>query len=154
MYGWSGHRGDLGHIIHTDDIRVIPGPQTVDGLPRVELTPRLAMQNRKVYGFISEIVESDQMLNTETCYRFVVIVQIVYYKDAGQQEDSWMWAKTNAFSSNALLTGPCGVMVGSIITGILSPTFGAHLTAQIESWTVASCREWQLNGLGGVRKPR
>ena len=154
MYGWSGDAQDLEYIIHTDEITIIPGPQTSGRVPRAELTPRLAMQNRKVYGFLSEILESDQMLNTETRYRFVTVVQIVYYKGPGDtSQDSWMWVKTNAFSSNALLTDPCGVMVGPIVTGALPPTFGTHLATQLGSWAVSDCRGWKLNGLGGAHRP-
>ena len=154
LHGWSGRRGDLGHIIPNDDIRIIHGPQTVDNIHRVELTPRLAMTNRKVFGFVAEINESDQMMNTETKYRFQVIAQLAYYHDAAERDDSWMWVRTNAFSSNALITDPVGIMVGAIVYGILTPTFGTHMTTQLESWDVSSCEEWYLNGLGGVPDPR
>ena len=45
-------------------------------------------------------------------------------------------------------------MVGTIANGILSPTFGAHLTAQLEAREVTAARDWQLTWLGGTPKPR
>ena len=154
MYGYKGGAWDLGYVVHTDEMWIVPGPETSDGVPRIELTPRQAMINRKVYGFVTEIIESGQMLNTETRYRLVAIVQIVYYKDGGQSDDSWMWVKTSASTSYALVVGTCGVMIGSIIAGVLPPTAGPHLTTRIESWAPSSCRGWQLNGIGGGPKPR
>ena len=56
---WKGDRADLTDLIWTDDINVIYGPQTSDGLHRVELSPRLAMTNRKAYGYIAAIHEAD-----------------------------------------------------------------------------------------------
>ena len=149
FHGWSGRRGDLDHVIPNGDIRVIPGPQTVDNIDRAELTPRLAMLNRKVFGFVADIQDAPKMLNTETCYRLQVVIQIVYYRDAEHGEDSWMWVKTNAFTSNALLVDAQSLMLGAIICGILTPTFGTHLATQLESWMISSCDEWSMGGLGG-----
>ena len=127
---WGRSMQALGRIIRTEDLWIIPGPQTSDAKPRLEMTPRIAMLNRKVYGYVAEIIEDTdlKMLNTETPYRVQVIVQIVYFQDEDQYIDSWMWARTNAFSSNFLTTENRPIMLGSIVTGILSPTFGTHLT--------------------------
>ena len=40
----------MGEIIHAEAITVVPNSDTTDGVSRIELTPRLAMINRKVYG--------------------------------------------------------------------------------------------------------
>ena len=145
----------LDRIIQTPDLWIIPGPQTSDRKPRLEMTPRLAMLNRKIYGYAAEIIEDHEgkMLNTDTPYRAQVVVQIVYFKDEDQYQDSWMWARTNAFSSNFLTTENRPLMLGSIICGILTPTYGTHLTTQLESWTISDCDDWRLGGLGGVPKP-
>ena len=111
------------------------------------------MLNRKVYDFVAEILEAGKMSNTETPYRAQVIVQIVYYKNPDLYDDSWVWARANAFSSNFLTADNRPLMLGSIVCGILSPTFGTHMTAQLESWTLSSCDDWQMGGLGGVPKP-
>ena len=58
---WSGDETKLDRILQSKEITIVPGPQTVDGVPRVELTPRLAMLNRKAFGFVVEIHESDKM---------------------------------------------------------------------------------------------
>ena len=92
------------------------------------------------------------MLNTETCYRFEVITQLAYFVDQSR-EGSWLWVKTNAFSSNLLSTGPQSVLLGTIVCGILTPTFGTHMTTQMESWTLSSAEDWAMHGIGGVPKP-
>ena len=50
------------------------------------------MLNRNVFGYVGQIDEADQMLNTDTCYRSQLIVQVVYYK-GGRLDDRRMWAK-------------------------------------------------------------
>ena len=56
----------LNRIIQTDEMYAAPGKETSDGVNRLELTHRLARTDRKVFGFIANILESGQMLNTET----------------------------------------------------------------------------------------
>ena len=151
---WKGYEDRLQQVIQTPDITAIHGPTTSDGLDRIELTPRLAMLNRKAFGYIAGIVEADQtMLNTATCYRLEIVTQIVYYKDQNSFDDSWLWVKTNAFTSNLLVTEPTSIMLGTIICGVLTPTFGTHLTTQFESWMISNADDWQSHGLGGVPKP-
>ena len=48
---------------------------------------------------------------------------------------------------------PCAILHGAAVCGILTPTFGAHLAAQLESWGISSAAEWEMGGLGGVPKP-
>ena len=45
-------------------------------------------------------------------------------------------------------------MLGNIAKGILVPTFGTHMTAQLEAWQVTTPMDWQLSGLGGIPRPR
>ena len=79
-----------------------------------------------------------------------VIVQIVYFKTADRGEDSWMWVKTNAFTSNIPMAEPRGVMLGAIVCGVLSPAFGTHMATQLEGWVISSADEWQMEGLWGA----
>ena len=65
-----------------------------------------------------------------------------------------MWTRTCAFSINMLLTNPQPVLLGAIVCGILTPTFGTHLTTQLESWALSSTDEWASAGIGGVPHPR
>ena len=65
-----------------------------------------------------------------------------------------MWCKTTAFSSNMITTDPAVILLGTLVTGILTPTFGTHLTAQMEAWTTTTGDEWQMTGLGGTPHPR
>lgn len=117
LRGWSGNPDDLpDHVIQTNDIQLVPAAQTAGQIPRVELTPRLAMQNRRAYGFIVEIHESGKMLNADTKYRFSAIAQLVYFLDEpdGPRADSWFWAKTSAFSRNLTITDPECLTPGDI----------------------------------------
>ena len=94
------------------------------------------------------------MLNTDTCFRFDVIIQLVYYQGPQNTEESWMWARTCGFSSNLIVTVPQPVLLGALVCGILTPTFGTHLTTQLESFVLSSTEEWCTAGIGGVPHPR
>ena len=83
-----------------------------------------------------------------------MVVQIVYYLGQIGGPDSWMWARTNAFSSNIAIADPCSIQLGQIARGILAPTFGAHLPTQLEAWRPVNFRDWQLGGMGGIPRPR
>ena len=56
---WAGANGGpvLDSIIDTRDLWLIPKEDTADNVIRLEMAPRLAMQNRKVFGHIGEILE-------------------------------------------------------------------------------------------------
>ena len=56
---WNGDQSRLGHILRHKDLTIIHGPETVGGINRLELSPRLAMLNRKVFGYIAGIHEAD-----------------------------------------------------------------------------------------------
>ena len=94
------------------------------------------------------------MLNTDTCFRFEVIIQLVYYQEDHSRDESWMRARTCGFSSNLILTTPQPVLLGAIVCGILTPTFGTHLATQLESWALSSSEEWASAGIGGIPHPR
>ena len=80
------------------------------------------------------------------------MIHLVYFMDHSA-EDSWMSAKTCGFSSNLLLTNPGPLMLGAVVCGILTPTFGTHLATQLESWVVSSADQWAMEGIGGVPRP-
>ena len=58
---WNGDEDKLDHIIMTRDMTIIHAPKTVDQINRLELSPRLAMMNRKVFGYIAGIHEEDNV---------------------------------------------------------------------------------------------
>ena len=82
------------------------------------------------------------------------MTQIVYFMEGEFKEESWFWCKTVAFSSNLMITDPATALLGSIVLGVLTPTFGTHLTAQMESWTLSTWEDWHFSGLGGTPHPR
>ena len=150
---WGGKdQADLDDLIATKEIKIIHKSQTNDGVPMAELSARLAMTNRRVYGNVAEIHESDTTLNTRTPYRLVVVIQLCYHQLAWI-DDSWFWAKTSAFSSNVLLANAVGVQIGTPVCGILAPTYGTHLTTQLEFWPPTTWGDWSLGGIGGIPKP-
>ena len=59
---WEGNESQLDPIMQTKEIRIIPGPETVGGIHRAELTPRIAMLNRRAFGVVVEINESGRMV--------------------------------------------------------------------------------------------
>lgn len=59
LHRWDGDENTLGHIIKTKDMTIIHGPKTVGQINRLDLTPRLAMMNRKVFGYVAAIHEAD-----------------------------------------------------------------------------------------------
>ena len=83
-----------------------------------------------------------------------VIIQLVYYQGDQSYDESWMWARTCGFSSNLLLTNPQPLLLGTVVCGILAPTFGTHLATQLETWLISSTEEWAAAGIGGVPHPR
>ena len=153
IFKWGGKdQQDLRQLIATDEITIIHRHDANDKVARAELPKRMGLSNRKVYGYIAEICESDTTLNTRIPYRFAAAIQICYYQ-AVRSEDSWFWAQTSAFSSNVLLANSVGVQLGAPICGILAATYGAHLTAQLEIWYPTTWGDWSLGGMGGIPKP-
>ena len=60
LYRWTGGPDDLGRAIQTPDIKIAHNDLTADGVHRVELTPWIATQNRKISGYVGKT--SDGML--------------------------------------------------------------------------------------------
>ena len=54
---WGGDKKDLGQIIWTDEIWLTHKSLTSDHIHRLETTPRAAMLNRQVFGYVGEILE-------------------------------------------------------------------------------------------------
>ena len=96
------------------------------------------------------------MLNAEAKYRAQVAVQIVYFagRPDAPRSDSWFWARAAAFTSNYRTAEPTSRALGDIVQGITTPTFGAHMAAQLETWRKSDPEEWRFSGLGGIPKPR
>ena len=153
IHEWGGVTAtDPGEIIQTDQMAIIPRSKTNDGVARTELSTRLAMASRKVYGYVAEIHEPPTTINTRTPYRLVVVAQL-FFLQANWIEDSRFWAKTSAFSRNVLLANSTGVQLGSPVCGILAAPYGAHLATQLDRWVPATWGDWRLGGTGGIPKP-
>ena len=56
LHYWDG-KSQLDEIIRTNDLWITHKDQTADKIHRVEMTPRLAMMNRCVFGYVAEILE-------------------------------------------------------------------------------------------------
>ena len=66
------------------------------------------------------------------------MLQLVYHMHGEHYDESWLWCKTCAFSSNLLIADPGVALLGSVVVGIPTPIFGTQLVAQLESWDLAS----------------
>ena len=124
LWRWSGQHSDIDDILQADRITVISKGQTADGKTRIELTHRVAMLNRRVFGYVAEINESDTTLNTSTGYRIVAVIQLVYFMGQYGGGESWFWTQTNAFSSKLMTTDPIALRLDIPITGVLAPLSG------------------------------
>ena len=80
-------------------------------------------------------------LNTTTPFMLTIACPITYI-DPHTLLRTDIWARTIAFSSNLLSTTSVSVLLGDLVTGIATATFGGHLTCQLESWRRCPDEEW------------
>ena len=98
----------------------------------LDLSPR-------IFGVILDL-EHSKSKNTETPCRAIIATRLAWQDRNG--ETSWIWVKMSAFSSNIAIASPVTLMQGDPIVGIIGATYGAHLTAQLESWRPCDWWEW------------
>ena len=97
FWNWGG-----ANAMDTDVIRfvripaIVRGKDAPAGCARIDITPRLAMDNRRAFGYLAKIFDSSATQNTDTPYRMTAIIQIAYFDQHGDPP-SWFWAKTNLF---------------------------------------------------------
>lgn len=61
---------------------------------------------------------------------------------------STVWARVEAFASNCLATSGTAIQEGEVICGILTPSFGKHLTAVFNTWIPSTVATWRTEGIG------
>ena len=65
-----------------------------------------------------------------------------------------MWVRIQAHSSNLLAAIPTPVEEGMIVTGIVTATYGTHLTATLNTWRPSKLKHWQNETSGYIKNPR
>ena len=70
----------------------------------------------------------------------------IAYVDPTSNEQTDIWASAIAFSSDLLPTTSVSVLLGELVTGIATATFGGHPTCQLESRRPCSADEWRAGG--------
>lgn len=154
FWKWDGDKPLESERIKCSGITaIVHGKDTPDGSARIDITPRLAMENRRAFGYLCEIFESTMTENTDTPYRMTAIIQVAYF-DQNDDFPSWFWAKTNLFSSNLVATEPQTAILGTPVMGIVAATYGSHLTTQMEAWKFSNPNEWKNLAPAPLPHPR
>ena len=79
--------------------------------------------------------------NAETGYRFEIVCRFPYrIKDFGcaDAETSWFFARARAYSSNALICTNTPVRLGSIVTGVVTASYGCRGRANLDARSVVT----------------
>ena len=103
------------------------------------------MRNRRTFGYVVDIQEGKSD-NTSTPFNFTVVTRLLFPSDDGSS--GVVWARVQAFSSNFVTLEGEAILEGTIVEGILTATYGTHLTATFGSLIKSSVSEWRLNGAG------
>ena len=61
---------------------------------------------------------------------------------------SRMWARAEAFATNCLNLRGAVIQEGEVVNGILTPSFGQHLTAVFNTWTPSTLAKWKKESIG------
>lgn len=145
FWNWGG-----ANAMDTDVIRfvripaIVRGKDAPAGCARIDITPRLAMDNRRAFGYLAKIFDSSATQNTDTPYRMTAIIQIAYFDQHGDPP-SWFWAKTNLFFAKFRVNGTAGGSPGEAGHG---DTRGHLWRSSHHSWKPGVFLE------GGMERPR
>ena len=107
-------------------------------------TPSFATKLRRVFGYVGDLQLTDGE-GTDTPAQLQIVIKIPwkYGHSSAEKENSWMYARVQAFVSKALFSQPAQVVkLGSCISGFLEPTSGTSKSCQLVGWDVCtlSCR--------------
>ena len=103
---------------------------------RLELSPFYAAANRRVFGFVTDLLRIDSM-NTSSPVMVTAVVKLPFvYWSTIEQPKSWVYVRVIAFSSQAATTEPIALTVGDAISGIVVNTSSKYKTAQLIGWKV------------------
>lgn len=118
---------------------VVPSRKGSDSRRLLELPHRIAWENRRIWGVICRLKQCGS-LNTSTPYMLTAACPITYV-DPHTSLRTDILARAVAFSSNLLATTAQCVLLGDLVTGVATATFGGNLTCQLESWRTCSAEE-------------
>ena len=133
----------------SDDFSLTPWHVSPDKENRVNLSAWAASQHQRVFGYIASIEELTNLAeNTDTAFRFEVIVRIPFLAEGSKQRTpefmSWIYVKILAYSSNALICCRTGIRLGTFVTGIVTANYNGKGRAQLDAWSpVTDFYEWR-----------
>ena len=89
-----------------------------------------------MWGFVATIDESEKAENTDTGYRFEILRRSPFrIKDFGCSlaEQSWIFARVRAYSSNCLTCSSDVIRLGSIVTGAMTAGYNGNGRAYLDA---------------------
>lgn len=87
---------------------------------RLQLSPFYAAANRRVFGFVTDLLRSDRM-NTSSPLMVTDVVKLPFvYWATIRQPKSWTYVRIIAFSSQSDTAIPQAIAIGDPITGVVT----------------------------------
>ena len=136
----------------SQDWKLVGWTSTPDKNYRIDMSTWAGWRQRRVFGYIAGIREI-QSGNSPTPYRFDVISKLPYCADAhlpgltARYTDadslSWLWAKSTAYSSNALVPAHTVIRLGTFIQGVVAARYNGSNTVSLEAWGLVDWEDWR-----------
>ena len=96
---------------------------------------------------MTNIAHAHSSQNTDTPFRFDVLVRINFQLPS-EREWSCVWARAEAFASNCINLRGAEIQEGEIIEGVLTATYGTHLSAVFNTWKTSDLAKWKSDSIG------
>ena len=124
---------------------------TPDRNNRIDMSTWAGWRQRRIFGYVAAIHENASG-NSPTPYRFDVISKLPYCADAhlpglttttDADKLSWLWVRTTAYSSNALVPPNTAIRLGSFAQGVVAARYNGPNRATLEAWSPVDWEDWR-----------
>lgn len=133
-------------IPESPDFKLVNWLVSTDSSTRLDFSDDFAIKFQRVWGYVASIDET-KAENTDTGYRFEIVCRFPYrIRDFGNTdaEQSWIFARVRAYSSNCLLCDSAALTLGCIVTGVVTANYGGNGRAVLDAWSIVSdFSEWK-----------
>ena len=126
------------------------------------LAPNFAVKWRRAFGYVGDLQLTDGE-GTDTPAQLQVVIKAPwkYGSTSAETENSWTYARVQAFVSKSLFSTPAQVVkgficresifsfswhihcLGTCVTGFIEPSSGDSKSAQLVGWDVCSFDHWR-----------